>query len=84
MQFLALMLERKRVLRPKGRSADGSRNLYEHAGTKQLYEVPAGELSPEFFMAVQAQLSVLVGSPKAKGEAAAAAAGAAPGEPVAL
>jgi hypothetical protein len=83
-QFLALMLERKRVLRPKGRSADGSRNLYEHAGTKQLYEVPAGELSPEFFMAVQAQLSVLVGSPKAKGEAAAATAGAAPGEPVAL
>ncbi len=67
-QFLALMLERKRLLRPKGRNADGSRNLYEHAGTKQMYEVPAGELSPEFFMAVQAQLSVLVGSPKAKSE----------------
>lgn len=83
-QFLALMLERKRVLRPKGRSADGTRNLYEHAGSKQIYEVPAGELSPEFFMAVQAQLSVLVGSPKPKGEAAAAAAGAAPGEAVAL
>ncbi|GAB1488449.1 hypothetical protein MASR2M8_08940 [Opitutaceae bacterium] len=70
-QFLALMLERKRLLRPKGRSADGSRNLYEHAGTKQMYEVPAGELSPEFFMAVQAQLSVLVGSPKSKTEPAA-------------
>lgn len=68
-QFLALMLERKRILRPKGRTADGTRNVYEHAGTKQLYEVPAGELSPEFFVAVQAQLSVLVGAPKPKAEA---------------
>ncbi len=63
-QFLALMLERKRLLRPKGRSADGSANVYEHAGTKQLYQVPAGDLNPEFFMAVQEQLSVLVGAPK--------------------
>src|SRR4051812_38722354 len=30
-QFLALMLERKKILRPKGRSADGARNVYEHA-----------------------------------------------------
>jgi hypothetical protein len=66
MQFIALMLERKRVLRPKGRSADGSRNVYEHAKTKQLFEVPVGELTPEFFIQVQAQLSVLVGEPKAK------------------
>lgn len=78
-QFLALMLERKRLLRPKGRTADGAGNLYEHAGSKQMYEVPAGELSPEFFMAVQAQLSVLVGAPKAKPDEA----GAAPAEPVA-
>ena len=63
-QFLALMLERKRLLRPKGRNADGSANVYEHAGTKQLYEVPAGELGPEFFIAVQEQLSVLIGGPK--------------------
>src|SRR5690348_2211101 len=27
-QFLALMLERKKVLRPRGRSADGLRNRY--------------------------------------------------------
>ena len=66
LQFLALMLERKRVLRPKGRTSDGSRNLYEHAKTKQVFEVPAGELTPEFFVQVQAQLSVLVGEPKAK------------------
>ena len=68
-QFLALMLERKRVLRPKGRSADGERNLLEHAKTKQIFEVPAGELTSEFFIAVQEQLSVLVGTPKPKLEA---------------
>jgi hypothetical protein len=65
-QFLALMLERKRILRPKGRSADGAKHRYEHAKTKQVFEVPAGELTPEFFVAVQEQLSVLVGAPKAK------------------
>lgn len=65
-QFLALMLERKRVLRPRGLSADGARNRYEHAKSKAIFEVPAGELTPEFFVAVQGQLSVLVGVPKAK------------------
>lgn len=63
--FLALMLERKRVLRPKGRSpANPGKNVYEHAKTKQLFETPGGELTPEFFVQVQEQLSVLVGSPK--------------------
>ena len=70
LQFLALMLERKRILRPKGRSADRERNVYEHTKTKLLYEVPLGELTPEFFVAVQEQLSVLVGSPKPKNDAA--------------
>ena len=64
-QFLALMLERKRILRPRGRSADGARNRYEHAKSKAIFEVPAGELTAEFFVAVQEQLSVLVGAPKA-------------------
>ena len=62
-QFLALMLERKRLLRAKGRSGDGTRNVFEHAKTKQLFEVPAGDFDPAFFVAVQAQLSVLVGGP---------------------
>lgn len=66
LQFLALLLERKKVLRPRGRSADGLRQVYEHAKTKQPFEVPVGELTPEFFVAVQEQLSVLVGSPKPK------------------
>jgi len=65
-QFLALMLERKKILRPKGRSANGEKSVYEHAKTKQLYEVPVGELTNEFFVAVQEQLSVLVGEPKVK------------------
>ena len=65
LQFLALMLERKRVLRPKGVSADGGRNVFEHAKSKQMFEVPAGELSPEFFIQVQEQLSVLMGPPAA-------------------
>jgi len=65
-QFLAFMLERKKLLRPKGRSADGSNDVYEHAKTKALYLVPKGELTPEFFVQVQAQLSVLVGEPKPK------------------
>lgn len=74
LQFLALMLERKKVLRPRGRSADGLRLRYEHARSKALFEVPAGELTAEFFVAVQEQLSVLVGAPKAPAAAEAATA----------
>jgi len=70
-QFLALMLERKRILKPRGVSADGERNRYEHAKSKAIFEVPVGELTTAFFVAVQEQLSVLVGMPKAKVEQAA-------------
>jgi hypothetical protein len=69
-QFLALMLERKKILRPRGRSTDGARNRFEHARSKQIFEIPAGDLTPEFFVAVQQQLSVLVGGPKTKPGAA--------------
>ncbi len=69
-QFLTLMLERKKLLRPKGLTADRARRIYEHTKTKQLYEVPVGELTPEFFMKVQEQLGVLVGEPKKKAEVA--------------
>jgi hypothetical protein len=64
-RFLALLLERKRLLRPRGPAPDGINELYEHARTKQLHEVPAIELTAEFFVAVREQLSVLVGEPKA-------------------
>jgi len=63
-RFLGLMLERKKLLRPKGKTADGEREIYEHAKTKQLLEVQAIDLTPEFFMAVREQLTVLVGEPK--------------------
>jgi hypothetical protein len=63
LQFLALLLERKRLLRLRGRTAEGERSLYEHLRTHQMYEIPAGDLSPEFFVKIQEQLGVLVGSP---------------------
>ncbi len=67
-QFLALLLERKKLLRPRGRTADGERQVYEHLRTKQLYDVPAGELTPEFFAAIQEQLGALVGLTASNGQ----------------
>lgn len=67
-QFLALMLERKKLIRPHGRTEDDAKDVYLHRGTKTRCEVPVGELTPEFFMAVQDQLSVLVGVPETEEE----------------
>jgi hypothetical protein len=64
-RFLALMLERKRLLRPRGKTQDGMREIFEHARSKQMFEVPSIDLSPKFVTAVREQLSVLVGEPKA-------------------
>lgn len=74
LQVLAMMLERKRVLRPKGRTGTGAaaRQVYEHAKLKSLHEVTATELSPEFFLSIQEQLAALVGgggAAKAKAKA---------------
>lgn len=60
-RFLAILLERKRILRPRGRTPDGTREIYEHARTRQAYEIEAIELSNAFFTAVREQLSILVG-----------------------
>jgi hypothetical protein len=60
-QFLALMLERKRLLRPRGRTADGARAIWEHARTGQSYEIEVAELTPEFFLAIRKQLGELLG-----------------------
>jgi hypothetical protein len=73
LRFLALLLERKRILRPRGRTPDGAREIFEHSRTKQLYEVEAIDLSPEFFEAVRGQLSVLIGGPEAQPVASPAA-----------
>lgn len=67
-QFLALMLERKKMIRPHGQTEDGAKDVYLHRGSKARCEVPVGELTPEFFIAVQDQLSVLVGVPETEEE----------------
>jgi len=75
-QFLALMLERKRILRPKGTYKDDEgvgRARYEHAKTKQVFALLQPDFSPEFFIAVQAQLSVLLGGPSEQAAAATSA-----------
>lgn len=66
LQFLALMLERKKVLKPRGVTPDGLRSVLEHMRTHQRYEVPVGDLDAEFFRKIQGQLDVLVGAPKKK------------------
>jgi len=64
LQFLALLLERKKILRPRGKTADGLRQVFEHARTHQAYEVPIGVLDEAFFVKIQGQLDLLVGGPK--------------------
>jgi hypothetical protein len=81
-QFLALMLERKKLLKPKGLTPDRERTIYEHAKTKQRFEISADDLDPAFFLQIQQQLGVLVGEPKVKtAPAAAAAVATTPAEP---
>ncbi len=70
LQFLALMLERKRQIKSRGLTEDGTRQIYEHMATHQLYEVPVGDLNVEFFQKIQEHLGVLVGTPKPKAEPA--------------
>ena len=72
LQFLALLLERKRLLRPRGLSPDGERQIYEHAKTHQLYELPVGSLDEGLFVKIQGQLDLLVGPAKGAPEPAAA------------
>jgi len=68
LQFLALMLERKRLIKLRGVTEDGVRQIYEHMPSHQLYEVPVGDLNVEFFQKIQEHLGVLVGTPKPKAE----------------
>src|SRR5688572_15428894 len=63
LQFLGLLLERKKILRPRGVTADGARQIFEHAKTHQFYEIPVGTLDEAFFIKIQGQLDLLVGSP---------------------
>lgn len=72
LQFLALMLERKKLIKPRGLTADGARQIFEHMPSHQLYEVPVGDLNAEFFQKIQEHLGVLVGTPKPKAQPPAA------------
>ena len=74
LQFLALMLERKKLIKLRGYTEDGQRQIYEHRASHLLYEVPVGNLNVEFFQKIQEHLGVLVGTPKPKVEASPAAA----------
>lgn len=74
LQFLALMLERKRILKPRGVSEGGARQIFEHMPSHQLYEIPAGILDERFFQEIQAHLDVLVGPTRKPREPAPAAA----------
>lgn len=69
LQFLALLLERKKILRPRGVTPDGARHILEHTKTHLRYEVPVGTLDEAFFVKIQSQLDLLVGSPKRAAEA---------------
>jgi hypothetical protein len=75
LQFLALMLERKKSIKPRGVTEDGARQIYEHMASHQLYEVPLGDLNVEFFQRIQEHLGVLVGAPAVPPVVAAAAVG---------
>jgi hypothetical protein len=66
LQFLALMLERKKLIKLRGYTEDGQRQIYEHMPTHQLYEVPVGDLNAEFFRKIQEHLGVLVDTRKPK------------------
>ncbi len=64
LQFLALMLERKKLLKSRGYTADKTRQIYEHMPSHQRYEVPVGQLDAAFFVKIQSQLDILVGGPR--------------------
>lgn len=80
LQFLALMLERKKLIKPRGLTEDGARQIYEHMPSHQLYEVPVGDLNVEFFQKIQEHLGVLVGSKPPKNTAVQASAAPVPAE----
>lgn len=59
-KFLALLLERKRILRPRGISPDGKFRIMEHARSRSIFMVPAGDLRQEEIMEITGRLAELV------------------------
>lgn len=58
--LLALMLERKRVLRAAGPRKGGSTQLYRHVKTKQELTVPICEMSRELMLRIEDTLGDIV------------------------
>lgn len=59
-QLLALMLERKRVIKRVGPSSQGVQR-YRHPKQEREYDVPMDDLNPEKLVRIQEQLQLLVG-----------------------
>ncbi|MEM9226593.1 MAG: hypothetical protein AAGA45_01360, partial [Verrucomicrobiota bacterium] len=58
-QLLALMLERKRLLKRVGPTKEGVQ-VYMRPKHEEEYPVPMDEIAPEQLLAVQEQLKLLV------------------------
>jgi hypothetical protein len=58
--ILAMLLERKRILKQAGPAEKGMLT-FVHAATKQAYQVPALDLQPEHLLKVGGSLDLLVG-----------------------
>jgi len=58
--LLALLLERRRIIKAAGPAADGM-TPYLHVRTQQLLPVPAIDLQPEDIQRVQSTLDLLIG-----------------------
>ena len=54
-QLLALMLERKRILKARGNPVDGIQ-AYMHMPTREMYEVTLQKLGPDEIAAIESQL----------------------------
>lgn len=58
-QMLALLLERKRVLRPLGRPSAGVQK-YVHPATKRVFDVPQRSLDENLIAKIQSQLGSII------------------------
>ncbi len=58
-QILALLLERKRIVRPVGRPRDG-RQRYIHPRTKETFDISGAELAPDQLEPLRDKLEFLV------------------------
>ncbi len=58
-QMLALLLERKRILRPVGRASNGAQK-YIQTSTKREFVVPQRELDEDLIIKIQTQLGSII------------------------